>query len=78
MRDHSRYKGHARAAATALGILALMTTTLLWGWNTFSTEILALPAIRFKHALALELLLVSVASSIPAAWRLFAVRDHQS
>lgn len=78
MKDHSSYKRHARTFAAALAILTLMTTALLWGWNTFATEVLALPSIKFKHALALELFLVVVASTIPIAWRLFAVRHHRN
>lgn len=76
MRDHSKYKWHVRTISSALAILALLTTALLWGWNTFATEILGLPAVRFKHALALELLLVSIASAVPFAWRIFAAHPR--
>ncbi len=56
-----------------LGLFAF-ATILLWGWNTFAVEVLGQHAMRFKHALALEVLLLSVAGVFPVVWRLFASR----
>lgn len=68
--QHKHDKRRARSVASALAILGLMGTALLWGWNTFAVDVLALPAIRFRHALALEVFLISVACTVPLARRL--------
>lgn len=71
--DHS-HKKHGKTLALAIAALLGGGIALLWGWNTFAVEILSQQEMRFKHALALELLVLSVAVMIPMAWRLFGSR----
>ncbi|MCB1909586.1 MAG: hypothetical protein KDH15_19675 [Rhodocyclaceae bacterium] len=73
MNDHpENTTGPVRTLVVALAVLISTSTALLWGWNTFATEVLDLPAIRFKHALALELIVLAMAAVVPFTWRLFA------
>lgn len=75
MNDHHiDRKGRARMLVLAFMGLFAVATMFLWGWNTFAVEVLGQHAMRFKHALALEVLLLSVAGVFPAVWRLFARR----
>jgi len=74
MNEYAYVGGHARTFAKAFVILLLTTMALHWGWNAFAAEVLALPAIHFRQALALELLLIVVGAVPPLAWRLCAGR----
>jgi hypothetical protein len=71
--DHS-HKKHGKSLALAIAGLLGGSIALLWGWNTFAVEILSQQEMRLKHALALELLILSLAAMIPMAWRLFGNR----
>jgi len=66
--------GHAVLAAALL--LFAGAAVLLWSWNGFAAEILAAPALRFRHALALELLLLTAAAMPALAVRLTGARRH--
>jgi hypothetical protein len=48
----------------------LGSIALHWGWNSFAGEMLSQQPMRFEHAFALALLLLSVSSVFPVAWRL--------
>lgn len=78
MRDHSSHKERARILASALAVPVLLATALLWGWNTFATEILGLPSMAFKHALAMELLPASIASVVAGAWHYVSARARSA
>lgn len=71
---HVDRKGHARTLVLVFVGLFAVATMLLWGWNTFAVEVLGQQEMKFKHALALEFLLLSVAGVFPVVWRLFAGR----
>jgi hypothetical protein len=68
---HIVHKGRARVLVLVLAGFVMMAMALLWGWNTFAVEVLGQQTMRFKHALALEVLLLSVAGVFPVARRLF-------
>lgn len=62
--------------AIALGVFLLVGIVIHWGWNTFAVEILGASPLQFKHSIALELLVLAVASLFPLSWRLVgAVKD---
>jgi hypothetical protein len=60
----------AHNAVVGLAAIAAGTVAIQWGWNTFAVEILGLPDIRFRHAVALELLVLAVPAPV-ALPRLF-------
>jgi len=66
----------AHAVLAVAGALFAGAVVLLWSWNGFAVEILQAPALRFRHALALELLLLSAAAAPALGARLFAARRH--
>lgn len=74
MRNRSEYKRHAKVFGAMLGLVFLAATLLHWGWNTFAAEVLAMPEIEFRQALALELCLLSIAAVLPMGWRIAAPR----
>jgi len=76
MKNQIDYKRHGRAFLMGIAILTGVSIALLWGWNTFAVDMLSQQAMRFKHALALTLLLLSVAGVFPIAWRMFGTRPH--
>lgn len=78
MADHrnSRLRRAARAVLAIAGVLFAGAVVLLWSWNGFAVEILQAPALHFRHALALELLLLSAAAVPALGARLFAARRH--
>jgi len=71
--DHQR---HGRTLFAALAVLTMGSIGLHWGWNTFAVEILSQQAMKFKHALALELILLATAGVLPVIWRLFTGRSR--
>jgi hypothetical protein len=71
---HVERNGRARALVLGLAGLVVVAVALLWGWNTFAVEVLGQQSMKFKHALALELLILCVAGVFPLAWRL---RGHR-
>jgi len=73
---HHDYKHLGRTLALALTILTGSCIAILWGWNTFAVEILSQQTMKFKHALALELFVLSVAGACSIAWRVFGVRSN--
>ncbi len=68
------HRTRARTLVLALVGLGVVTVALSWGWNTFVVDMLGLQAMRFKHAVALEVLLGSAAFSFATIWRLFSGR----
>jgi len=68
-------KRHGKTILMALAIVIGGGIALHWGWNTFAVELLSQQAMKFKHALALELLLLSVATVFPLTWRMFGTRS---
>lgn len=76
MRHPHNAKRHGRTILLTLVVLFGGGIALLWGWNTFAVELLSQPAMKFKHALALELLLLCVAAAFPLTWRLFGTRTE--
>jgi hypothetical protein len=73
--DHSHRK-HGKTLVLAMAVLFGGSIALLWGWNTFAVEVLSQQEIEFRHALALELLVLSIAGVIPIAWRLVGNRSR--
>lgn len=70
----SRLRRTTHAAAAVAGALVAGAVVLLWAWNGFAVDILQAPALSFRHALALELLLLAGAAAPALAVRLFAAR----
>lgn len=68
----------AHSALAALGILFAGAIVLLWSWNGFAVDILQAPELRFSHALALELLLLSAAAAPVLAVRMLDLRRRGS
>lgn len=72
MKDHARHAGRAGRLVIALAALAAAAGVLLWGWNTLAVELLSQPAMRFRHAVALELIVLALAAAPLIARRLVA------
>lgn len=71
------YHDHRHLGRTLALMFMLLTgggIAILWGWNTFAVEILSQQAMQFRHALALELFVLSVAGACSIAWRFFGIR----
>jgi hypothetical protein len=49
---------------------------VLWSWNTVAADLLGAPVIAFRHALALLLLVVTLA--VAAGWAARLARRHAS
>lgn len=53
--DHTRFRRHGRAILIALALLFTGAVILQWSWNGVGAELFSAPAIRFKHAVAVEM-----------------------
>lgn len=63
MTDHARQPNSnrpLRRILRSLGTIIAGALLLLWAWNTLATDLFNLPAVQFKHALALELGLLAI------------------
>lgn len=76
MENHPDCRRRGKRLVLAIAVLAGSSVALLWGWNTFAGEVLSQPPIQFRHAVGLQLLLLSVAGTFPIARRLFGVRSR--
>ena len=76
MKHHRTDAGRAGTLVITLVALGHAATALLWSWNTFAVGLLGQPAMQFKHALALELTLLSIAGTVLLAARLVTSRRH--
>lgn len=68
------YSRHGKSLVLALLVMLLGSIILVWTWNGIAIELLSMPTMKFKHALALELSLFSIASVFPLTWRLLSGR----
>lgn len=70
MTDYAQRPHSARPARTILltiGSIVAGAMIFLYSWNTLATDLFNLPAIQFKHALALELCLLAIYLVLRAA-----------
>jgi len=51
---------HGKSIGLALIAVFLWGAVALWSWNTFAVDLLGLPEMAYRHALALCLLVLSV------------------
>lgn len=58
MMQHS--KRHGRTLVIGLLAILVWGIAALWSWNTFAVELLDLPEMAYRHALALGILVLSV------------------
>lgn len=56
----TRTKRHGKAVALSVIAMLLWSVATLWSWNTFASDLLGLPEMDYRHALALGLLVLSV------------------
>ena len=72
------HKGHSfgKAAIMIAIILAVGSTVVLWSWNTLAVDLFEASAIKYKHALAFELLVATLSLSVGLAFRLSSGRNH--
>ncbi len=49
-----------RAILLTIGSIVCGALLLLWSWNILATDLFDLPAVQFKHALALELCFLAI------------------
>lgn len=61
-------KGHrVGTSALTIGLILLVgAVTLLWSWNTLAADVFGLQTLRFKHAIAAELVVVTVTATVVA------------
>lgn len=70
MTDHAQRHYSDRPARTILltiGAIVAGAIIFLWSWNTLATDLFNLPAVQFKHAVALELCLLAICIALRAA-----------
>ena len=60
---------HGKKLLVLIAALIGWGIAVLWSWNTFAVELLSQPTMEFRHALALELFVLSVASVFPITQR---------
>ena len=65
--DHRHTVKHIMLAVAGLLLIAVM---LLWGWNTVAVDLFGQESMRLKHAVALELLILSIGALLAIAWRI--------
>ena len=53
-------KRHGRTLGIALVATLVWGAAALWSWNTLAAELLGLPEMAYRHALALGILVLSV------------------
>ena len=71
--DHHEHGGHGRAIVYALVALLVGGIVILWSWNTVATDLLGHPEMEYRHALAIELLIISAGAllGLPTLLRRF-------
>ncbi len=72
------HKGH-RIGVTAIVIATLLLISsmiVLWSWNTLAVDLFQASVIKYKHALAAELLVATVSITLGLAFRLSSTRSH--
>jgi len=52
-------KRHGKIFGIALFALVVWSIAALWSWNSFAAELLGLPEMAYRHALALGILVLS-------------------
>ena len=70
MKAEHRRIGRRAAHRVGLGLLACVV--VLWSWNAVAADLLGAPAMAFRHALALLLLVMTLATA--GGW---AARSHR-
>lgn len=76
MKHRSLHAGRLGSLVVTLLALGTVATALQWGWNTVAADLLAQPPMHFRHALALELTILSVAVAARLATWLVPVRRN--
>jgi hypothetical protein len=69
----AEHRALARKLAHGLGIGFLACVVLIWSWNTVAVDLLDAPAMMFRHALAVLLMVVTLTLAVSWAARLFRV-----
>ena len=57
-------KGHGRMIVLSLIAVIFGAIAILWGWNTVAIDLLGQPKMEFRHAIAVELMLIAVGSLV--------------
>ena len=62
MRKHPwrKHPGPVKTFSFILAAFVAVSILILWSWNTLAADLFLLPEARFKHAVALEALMVGV------------------
>lgn len=66
-------KGHGRTIVLSLSAVFFGGVAILWSWNTVAVEMFAQPEMEFRHAIAVELLIIAAGSllSLPYLFKRF-------
>lgn len=62
----------ALATLTVVAVLLVGGVAVLWSWNAIAVDLFEAPVMKFKHALAAELMAVTIAAIGGLAWRVCA------
>ena len=57
-------KAHGRTIILSLIAILFGGIAIFWSWNTIAVELFAQPEMEFRHAIAVELLLIAAGSLI--------------
>lgn len=68
------HRAFARKLAHGLGMAFLGSVVVLWSWNTVASDLVGAPLMAFRHALALLLLVMTLAVAGGWAGRLAQLR----
>jgi hypothetical protein len=55
-------KGHGRTIIMSLIAVFIGAIAILWSWNTIAVDMFAQPEMEFRHAIAVELLIIAAGS----------------
>lgn len=56
--------GHGRTVIMSLIAILFGGVAILWSWNTIAVDLFSQPAMEFRNAVAVELLLIAVGSLV--------------
>ena len=76
MHEHTNIRWCHGAKATLFVVAALLVggVLILWSWNTFAGDLFQAPDMKFRHALAAEILIGVVAAIVALLTRVFRSR----
>ncbi len=61
---NTKYQNIGRILLVGTAIVLIGGIAMMWSWNTLAVDLFQLPAVKFRHAIAAELLLISLGAGL--------------